>query len=164
MSGIDFFSEEYKKEEPRTDKLFGVSDDGLLAYSTKDMTACGVKVKNPQTRSVQCTPVDHNIVVKKNGNEISQCDAMLYVEANQEVDFIELKDKDRTHSSAIIDQLKSTISLFAANHDLSQFTVKRAYGINKKHPRFQYSKKDDMKQFRKDTTFALYLGGDIHIK
>lgn len=164
MSSIDFFSDTYKKEEPRTDKLFGISDNGLLAYSTNNLDDCGVLVNNPEARVVQCTPVDHNIVAQQNGDEVSQCDAMLTVEVNKEIDFIELKKTRDSWIPEVVQQLKSTILLFTANHDINQFQEKRAYGINKKHPQFHFSCKDTMKKFRNETKFRLHIGGHIHIK
>lgn len=78
MPPINFFDEQYICEPPRTDQIFGLCDHGALAYSdTTNNYTWIAKVINPDLLEVLFTPIDHNIVVFDNGNELSQCDGML---------------------------------------------------------------------------------------
>lgn len=78
MSPINFFDEKYIRENSRTDHIFGLCDYGTLAYSdTTNNHAWIAKVINSDHLEVLFTPIDHNIVVYDNGNEMSQCDGML---------------------------------------------------------------------------------------
>ena len=92
MSSINYFHIQYKREEPRTDILFGINDNGVLAYTTSSDESGIMEVTNKSSHSIQFTPVDHNIIVIENGNERSQCDGMLHIEVTKELIFIEMKD------------------------------------------------------------------------
>lgn len=165
MSPINFFDEKYIRENSRTDHIFGLCDHGTLAYSdTTNNHAWIAKVINPNHLEVLFTPIDHNIVIYVNGNELSQCDGMLTYNANSSIIFIELKTSPKEWIQDAIDQLKSTIVIFKENHSLEAFDIKHAYAVNRKHPNFHFSKKGEMSAFKYETGFHLYIQAEIKIK
>ena len=165
MCEINFFDNIYKKEEYRKNTKFGICDNGNLAYSDIDNRSTWIAtVLNNEAKEVLFTPVDHNIIVQKVGNEMSQCDGMLTIENNEGLIFVELKTGQRNWVSDAISQLKSTIYLFKKNHPIDIYTVKIAYAVNKSHPSFQFSKKNKMQTFRYETGFRLLIQADIKIQ
>lgn len=164
MSDLDFFDACYKKEEPRSEAAFGIGDEERLAFTTLEAEKQVALVENRAERLIQFTPVDHNIVIKINNDEVSMCDGMLTIEETQGLIFVELKEGARSWLTDAMEQLKSTISYFKANHELSSFNKPMAYAINKQHPSFQSSKKDVMTAFRHETGFRLSTDRKIVIK
>ena len=111
-------------------------------------------------------PVDKNIIwFKENGvDKESSCDGMILVEQNEMIVFVELKDISTGGGfSKAIDQLKTTIECFLANHRFEDFKVRRAYASNRHHPYFHYSKKDEIEEFRKRLHFSLYPEATIRL-
>lgn len=164
MPSINYFHPQYKREEPRADVTFGISDNGTLAYTTSLDENVITEVTNNNCRNIQFTPIDHNIIIIENGNERSQCDGMLYVEATKELIFIEMKDSNKNWINEAIEQLKSTITHFSSNHIVTDFKKRNAYAANKQHPFFQYSKKELAEVFRNQTKFRLNITNKIVIK
>lgn len=164
MSTINFFSKQYKREEPRNDSEFGVGDDGILAFTTSDKDKRVAIVNNSVPRSVQFTPIDHNIVILENGNERSMCDGMLYVSGTRELIFVELKTASKDWLADAISQLKSTIAIFGQNHILTDYGKCSAYAANQRHPFFNSSKRDECTHFRSETQFRLNITNRIIIK
>ncbi|MBP3669025.1 MAG: hypothetical protein J6J26_05590 [Bacteroides sp.] len=164
MSSINYFHIQYKREEPRTDILFGINDNGVLAYTTSSDESGIMEVTNKSSHSIQFTPVDHNIIVIENGNERSQCDGMLHIEVTKELIFIEMKDCSKDWISEAVNQLKSTIAHFSSNHVITDFNKRSAYAGNKQHPFFQHSKKELAETFRNQTKFRLNITNKVTIK
>lgn len=165
MPQLNFFDARYIRESLRTNQIYGLCDNGNLAYSdTTNHNLWIAKVSNPNAIEVLFTPVDHNIVVYNNGNELSQCDGMLTYNQNENIFFVELKTGAKNWIQDAIDQLKSTISIFKQNHLITDYKRKYAYAANKKYPNFNYSKKGEMSAFKYETGFHLYIQTDIIIK
>lgn len=164
MSSINYFDEKKYKHEKRTDISFGIGDDGKLAFTTLKESETIAKVTNKFNRCVQFTPIDHNIKIIVNGNERSQCDGMLYIEVTKELVFVELKTGDKNWVADAIAQLESTIANFSANHVISDYKYRSAYAANRKHPYFQYSKKEEIETFRTHTRFRLNITNTIILK
>ena len=163
---IDFFASAYITESARTDALFGICDDTHLAYSTisGNPDEWGAIVSNPKNMMTQFVPIDHNIIVHDdNGNEISQCDGMLYTQGKEWIAFVELKDVRKGWKRKPYEQLESTISLFLDNHDYRIFTKRYAYAVNKRHPHFAFSHKDEMQHFYQQYKFRLLYQRNIDI-
>ena len=160
---IDFFDSKYLTEPARADSQFGICDNGRLAYTTTqgDTAKWIAVVSNEDQRTLQFVPVDHNIVVyNAKGEEMSQCDGMLYAEGNLWLVFVELKDKTRLRYKPY-EQLESTIQLFLANHDYKLFSKRFAYAVNRKHPQFAHSRKDEMQTFYNRYKFRLLFQRNI---
>ncbi len=165
MCRIDFFEEKYKQEDYRNDGKFGLCDNGELAYSDiSDNKNWIATVVNSERKDILFTPVDKNIVAKKNGDERSQCDGMLTLRDGGTLIFVELKSKEKAWISKAINQLKSTIVIFKENHDVDLYRQKVAYAANNKKPNFQHSKKNTMLEFREETGFRLLIEAKIIIK
>ena len=163
---INFFDSKYLTEPARTDSEFGICDNGRLAFTTKqgDPVKWIALVSNEKQNTLQFVPVDHNIVVYNiKGEEISQCDGMLYAEGNLWLAFVELKDKTRLRHKPY-EQLESTIQLFLANHDYKLFRKRFVYAVNRKHPQFAHSRKDEMQTFHDKYKFRLLYQRDIVVK
>jgi hypothetical protein len=157
------------KEPSRTDPLFGICDDqnGRKAYTdnaTKNKWIA--TVKNEQFTEVSFTPIDHCILILKEGtnDQESTCDGMLTFQNS--LYLVELKEKEK-HSwkSEAISQLKNTIKLLYASHDLTPFKYKKAYACNKKHPSFIVLDSETRKEFFKKTNgFRIEAQAEITIK
>ena len=163
---INFFDSKYLTEPARTDSEFGICDNGRLAFTTTqgDPVKWIALVSNEKQNTLQFVPVDHNIVVYNfKGEEISQCDGMLYAEGNLWLAFVELKDKTRLRHKPY-EQLESTIQLFLANHDYKLFRKRFVYAVNRKHPQFAHSRKDEMQIFHDKYKFRLLYQRDIVVK
>lgn len=169
MEHVDFFSPVYYCEQ-LNDKRFGINDGAeqgnkdLKAYTTtrnpNEWNAC---VENPSEETVVFQPLDHNIVLHPTPDTTySLCDAMLYI-SHDTLILIELKAKDKNWIADNIKQLKSTISLFAQEHNLASFPNRIAYAANKRHPQFHYSHKSEMQDFYNRTEFRLLIQNKITI-
>ena len=165
MTPIDFFSDQYLTEAPRTDTVFGIIDDGIRAFTTiNDPTQWMATVSNSNNSVLQFVPVDHNIIVTDaDGNEQSMCDGMLHAD-NRWLAFIELKDQLKGWIPDAIDQLMSTIDTFCKYHNPGLFQHRRAYACNRHRPRFASSHKSAMQHFYNQTGFRLIIGGEINVK
>lgn len=165
---INFFDATYNTEVPRKDSSFGVCDNGRLAYTTVDGDEddWGGVVRNVNELELQFVPVDHNIVVRnKDGQEISQCDGMLYSTNNAIwLGFLELKDVRKRLGSKASEQLASTIQLFLDNPDHRAYRKRYAYVVNKSHPVFAASRKQEMQDFYNKYKFRLLYLREIIIK
>lgn len=161
---MNFFSPSHTHEQPRTEVTFGLIDDGVMTKSTilasdKWMAT----VNNPQQRSVVVTPIDHNIIVTdNNGNEISQCDAMINSE-NYFLSFVELKVRDKQWIEKAISQLESTVEIFHRHHDYHDFRHRRAYACNPRRPHFSSSHKELAQRFYSRHHFRLHIEATITI-
>ena len=122
-------------------------------------------VVNSKSSEIQFVAVDHNIIIKDSYGDIqSQCDGILY-SAKEWLAFVELKDiGKRPWILPAVGQLKSTISFFKANHNYKQFKQRFAYAANKQHPKFQFSKKELMLEFFRETKFRLLIQKEITVK
>lgn len=165
MARLNFFDSEYRLEESRTDDEFGLVDpgNGQPACTTDVPDQYQAVVLNPQRRTLQFVPIDHNMVIRRpNGDLESTCDGMIYVD-NEYLSFVELKDKNQGWASEAEGQLRTTIALFKANHDDSRIRQRRAYAVNVRHPFFHPSFKQVMQQFKSQTGFILRFEREIAV-
>lgn len=158
---IDFFALEHITEPPRRDALYGITDGKPAATTTAgNPDQWGAIVDNKEQLSVNFVAVDHNIELRdERGNLASLCDAMLWREGW--VCFVELKDRGKAWIQEAKDQLESTISLFKANHDWLRYTSREAYACNRRHGLYNYSKKEQMAAFHRQTGFRLIIANTI---
>ena len=167
MPEIDFFNPKYQKELSRQDECFGIIEDGVLAHSVteQDITKdrWDVTVNNHNKKGCVFTPIDHNIVVKDNDMEISQCDGMLRTTDNKYLIFIEVKSQRHNADSEALKQLASTIKIFIDNHSVKDWKTCRAYIVNKQHPIFYYSNKTTYQDFYKRTGFRIFKSEIVEI-
>ena len=164
MCKVNFFEDKYIREVYKNDLEFGLCDDGSLAYSNiSDQDSWIATVINNEKKDILFTPVDHNIIVKVDGDELSQCDGMLTLKEGHKLIFVELKIGQKGWIQEALEQLKSTICLFKKNHSIDIYSLRLAYAVNRRHPSFQYSKKNDMLEFKNETGFRLLIQANINI-
>ena len=165
MAKINFFDVSFQTEAARNDSEFGIYDPGnnQPALTTQDVSLYQAVVKNPQSHTLQFVAVDHNMDIQRpNGDTESTCDGMMY-DDHQYISFVELKDKDHGWASEAVEQLKTTIGIFAANHRIDDFQRHFAYAVNVQHPAFNRSFKQVMQQFKAETKFVLRFGTIINV-
>ena len=165
MANINFFDKAYLTEAARTDVEFGICDPGNAQpeFTTIDSPLYQAKVNNPTAQILQFVPIDHNFNIRRaNGDLESTCDGMLYNDTTY-LAFIELKDKESGWASEAVEQLRTTIVYFAANHNRDDFKRRYAYAANVKHPNFHKSFKEVMQQFFAETKFILRFGTVVNV-
>lgn len=165
MATINFFDKKYLTEPARSDAEFGICDPGNAqpAFTTTDPQLYQAKVNNKEGQTLQFVPIDHNLnICRANGDLESTCDGMLYNDTPY-LAFIELKDKEAGWASEAVEQLRTTIGIFCANHNMNDFRRRFAYAANVKHPNFHKSFKEVMQQFTADTKFILRFGTIVNV-
>ena len=165
---IDFFETDCK-ESARTDVLFGICDDqdGTKAYTNVLDTNIWITTVNNNSRiKVAFTAIDNCITILKEGtkDKESSCDGMLTF--NNSIFLVELK-KQGTGGwlPKAIGQLKNTIKLINANHNLKEFRYKKAYACNRKHPTFTTIDNELSRKFFRETNgFRIDAQAEIIVK
>jgi hypothetical protein len=121
-------------------------------------------VENNQEIEVIFTAIDNCIeILRSDGTMDNRCDGMLTY--NNHIIFVELKEKNFRNNWVAKGekQLKNTISVFIANHDLAIYKSKKAYIANNKKPNFQSSQMGRMARFEAETDFRLIIRNTIEI-
>jgi len=122
-------------------------------------------VENNQEIEVIFTAIDNCIeILRSDGTMDNRCDGMLTY--NNHLIFVELKTRKSENSKWVgkgEEQLKNTINVFIANHDLAIYKSKKAYIANNKKPNFQSSQITRMDKFKDETGFRLIIQNTIEI-
>ena len=121
-------------------------------------------VENNQEIEVIFTAIDNCIeILRSDGTMDNRCDGMLTY--NNHLIFVELKEKNYGNNWVVKGekQLKNTINVFIANHDLEIYKSKKAYIANNKKPTFQSSQITRMDKFKDETGFRLIIQNTIEI-
>jgi hypothetical protein len=122
-------------------------------------------VENNQEIEVIFTAIDNCIeILRSNGEKENRCDGMLTY--NNHIIFVELKTRKSENSKWVgkgEEQLKNTINVFIANHDLAIYKSKKAYIANNKKPNFQSSQMERMDKFKDEIGFRLIIQNTIEI-
>ena len=117
---------------------FGICDgeNDTKAFVTTDTELKWIcTVVNQQAMDVEFRAIDYCVIIlRKDGNQERICDAMLTY--NDNIVFIELKEKVKSWMEDGIDQIQKTLPYFTANHNLAEFRHKRAFVANRRHPDF----------------------------
>ncbi|MBD2445463.1 hypothetical protein H6G25_20270 [Dolichospermum sp. FACHB-1091] len=149
---------------------FGLCDDPNKdkdpAYiDTVDCSKWIAIVENNQEIEVIFTAIDNCIeIFRSNGERENRCEGMLTY--NNHIIFVELKTKKSKNSDWCREgenQLRKTISVFIANHDLAIYKSKKAYIANNKKPNFQSSQSERMARFEAETGFRLIIQNAIKV-
>jgi hypothetical protein len=146
---------------------FGLCDDPNEdpAYiDTDDCSKWIAIVENNQEIEVIFTAIDNCIeILRSDGTMDNRCDGMLTY--NNHLIFVELKEKNYRNNWVVKGekQLKNTINVFIANHDLEIYKSKKAYIANNKKPTFQSSQITRMDKFKDETGFRLIIQNTIEI-
>ena len=148
---------------------FGLCDDPNKdkdpAYiDTVDCSKWIAIVENNQEIEVIFTAIDNCIeIFRSNGERENRCEGMLTY--NNHIIFVELKERNFRNKwvGKGEEQLKNTINVFIANHDLAIYKSKKAYIANNKKPNFQSSQITRMDKFKDETGFRLIIQNTIEI-
>jgi hypothetical protein len=168
MTKVDFFRE----EETIHSSHFGICDNEDEKVKTPAFVDCDIKneaswtanVLNHTGDHISFIAVDNKIeILREDGSMENRCDAMLHNVEN--IIFVELKiQRLNWIKHAVEEQLQTTIQIFKENNDIKKFRHRLAYVCNRKHPRFCYSNKQLMQQFRDRNDVRLIISRDIVIK
>jgi hypothetical protein len=148
---------------------FGLCDDPNKdkdpAYiDTDDCSKWIAIVENNQKIEVIFTAIDNCIeILRSDGTMDNRCDGMLTY--NKHIIFVELKERNFRNSWVVKGekQLKNTINVFIANHDLAIYKFKIAHIANNKQPDFQSSQMIRMERFKNETGFRLIIQNTIKV-
>ena len=146
---------------------FGLCDDPNEDPAYIDIDDCSkwiAIVENNQEIEVIFTAIDNCIeILRSDGTMENRCDGMLTY--NNHLIFVELKEKNYRNNWVVKGekQLKNTINVFIANHDLEIYKSKKAYIANNKKPNFQSSQSERMDKFKDETGFRLIIQNTIEI-
>ena len=158
---INFFDANYQSQTNQY--KFRLCDDPNEdpAYIDTDIDDCSkwiATVENNQEIEVIFTAIDNCIeILRSDGTMDNRCDGMLTY--NNHLIFVELKEKNYRNNWVVKGekQLKNTINVFIANHDLE------IYKSNNKKPNFQSSQITRMDKFKDETGFRLIIQNTIEI-
>ena len=148
---------------------FGLCDDrppleNSAYIDTDDCSKWIAIVENNQEIEVIFTAIDNCIeILRSDGTMDNRCDGMLTY--NNHIIFVELKERNFRNKwvGKGEEQLKNTINVFIANHDLAIYKSKKAYIANNKKPNFQSSQITRMDKFKDETGFRLIIQNTIEI-
>lgn len=165
---MDFFSSKYDREPVRIDALFGIVDREGEPYArtTTDHAddPWDAVVNNQSNKNLHFIPIDKNIVKREKGNKKKSCDGMLYKIDNSFLAFIEIKNRKKSDFKHAKEQLASTINEFVSSHDPKVFRKREAYVADHRHPKFQFSHKAEMNEFRTKFGFRLLYQNTIEVE
>jgi hypothetical protein len=159
---MDFFDTTCQ-EPPISDSLFGICDDadGTKAYTDRNNPDSWVAiVKNNRNVVLTFTAIDNCVILGNQEPDRGRCDGMLT--SIEHLFFVELKDKKRTRSGQIVEQLESTIKFFLENHDASVYKHKKAFACNK-NCKFQTVENEISKYFFNTYKFRIDIQSTILI-
>ncbi|RPD49867.1 hypothetical protein DNI29_03455 [Hymenobacter sediminis] len=145
---------------------FGLCDDPHVAGQPKkrayvdehDSEKWIARVINHPRYEVTFKGVDNCIIVERpaTGQQVekeSSCDGILLYEEN--IIFVELKDKKRDWLKGAVEQVQATITAFKVSHDIENYKMRRAYVVNKAQPQFNAGRNQRANSFFAETGIVL---------
>lgn len=170
MQQVDFFDSRWHTENTSVSLFFiydrgGTGDLAQLSIDAKDQST-SVNVHNPSAKDVMFLPVDHNLDIRKEGsNDMdSTCDYLLTAGGKELIVFGEIKTGRKGWAGDGMKQIKHTIDIFRANHDLSEWSQCRSYVSNYRHWRSRSSTRCVEETFKAETGgLRLYIQNDVNL-
>lgn len=153
---------------------FGICDDAPSlkksepAYINESNDEAWIAVvENEQQFGVTFTAIDNCIETKRaDGNMDKRCDGMLTY--NSTVIFVELKERGGSSGNAWIkegdEQLRASICYFKATGREKNYTAKKAFIANNKHPEFKETQMVRMDKFLSETGYILRIENKIKLE
>ena len=167
---IDFFTQGQKGTSEK--ELLGICDDTIErnkkpAYiDESNQNKWIAEVHNRNKKSIDFYAIDCCITwYLENGDFANACDGMLAYNENQNIIFVELKNRNPENKQWRIKaekQLKSTIECFQNNHDTDGVLIK-AYVCNKQ-ALFDEGVEEYLEKFKDDTGVTLRVFREIEIQ
>ena len=147
---------------------FGICDDipGHRAYiDAADNTKWIAIVNNSNEYDVTFTAIDNCIsILRPDGTMDSRCDGMLtFINT---IIFVELKERTVANKVWVAkgeSQLRNMITKFSANHNISLYSIRKAYVANSMKPLFQVGQQARMQKFLDDTGVTLIIQNVIDL-
>lgn len=170
MQQVNFFDPQWHADNTDSVLFFiydrgGIGDLAQLSIDAKEQPT-SVNVHNPSEKTVLFLPVDHNIDIRKDGsNDLdSTCDYLLTVDGKDLIVFGEIKTGRKGWAGDGMRQIKHTIDIFRANHDLSEWKQCRAYVSNYRYWRSRSSTRCVEETFKADTGgLRLFIQNDVNL-
>lgn len=163
---INFFAQECQATTNAAN--FGLCDDDnrSSAYISLNENAHKwiARIINEHTKEIVFTAIDNCIPIYKNDDNTemeSRIDGMLTYD--NEIVFVELKDRRANWIQDGIEQIRNTIIIFSKNHSLETYDKRRAFLANRQKPQFQYSQKQKMQEFKNELGVRLIIHNEILI-
>lgn len=153
---VNFFQNACKTSSDKN--IFGICDDSpnSPAYIDENTRSKWIAiVSNPQNKRADFYAIDNCVeILKPNGDLESRCDGLL--KENQNLIFIELKEREsKGWFGKGSKQLKTTIDVFLANYNASNFNSIEAYVCNSLKPRSNPARASSIQKFYDETGFIL---------
>jgi hypothetical protein len=149
-------------------KLFGLCDDPPPAknpaYIDENNGSKWIAVVvNEYRYDITFTAIDNCIkIIREDRKPAKRCNGVLSY--NSTITFVELKERGAVGNEWVEDgekQLRSTLSYFEKEDLAKNFTKKKAYIANNRHPKFKDSQTRRMNQFFEDTGYVLRIENRI---
>jgi hypothetical protein len=166
---VDFFAQ--GQHTSIENEMFGICEDSCKgrkspAYINLDDESKWIaEVHNSSRKLVDFYALDGCVRwMLPNGNEAKVCDGMLSYDLQQNIVFVELKDRKTQNKYWRIkaeEQLKSTIDFFCNCHDTNNMCIK-AYICNKQEL-FEAGQEEYLERFKDDTGVTLRVFREIDI-
>ncbi|MDR1938346.1 MAG: hypothetical protein LBQ73_07600 [Tannerellaceae bacterium] len=148
--------------------LFGLCDDPPPAYIDEANPSQWIaEVSNKNTYPVDFIAIDNCDEFdfrREDGTKDKRCDGVLTYDAT--LIFVELKQrKGKKEGNKWIregeEQLRSTINYFEKTPEAKNYTTKKAYIANSKHPEFNRGRQEKLNNFLKETGYVLRIENKI---
>lgn len=169
MRSVDFFDPQWYAEHT-SERLFFIYDkeDGSCAKLSTDEAdqSTSVNVHNPSIKDILFLPVDHNLNIRKENSDDwdSTCDYLLTVNEKEHLIFGEIKTGRKGWASEGMKQVKHTVEVFRANHDIALWNHCRAYVSNWRKWNARTSTRCVEEAFKAETGgLRLYIKNDVSI-
>lgn len=169
MRSVDFFAPQWYAEHT-SERLFFIYDkeDGSCAkLSTNEADqSTSVNVHNPSVKDILFLPVDHNLNIRKEGLDDldSTCDYLLTVNEKEHLIFGAIKTGRKGWASEGMKQVKHTVEVFRAYHDIAHWNNCRAYVSNWRKWNARTSTRCVEEAFKAETGgLRLYIKNDVNI-
>ena len=156
---VDFFE---FAERVKPVKEFGLKDipPASINYEENQKDSWNAIVECNNRDDYFFSPLDKKIkILDELGNEESLCECLLNTEKT--IAFIELKAREKKYTQKAITQIENTLLLYKQNHNLNDFTFKKAYICNRKHPYYNESRNSVCSDFSKRNKVSLHIGINI---
>lgn len=153
---IDFFPERCKTES--NDLEFGLCDDtpNSPAYiDERDRSKWIGIVKNPGKKEAEFYAIDNCVdILRADGSQESRCDGVLKESTN--LIFVELKERgSKGWFGDGRKQLTTTINIFKANYNTSDYSSITAHVCNSLRPASNSGRAVSIQMFKDDTGYVL---------
>jgi len=168
MQIVDFFDVHWCSYT-KCDNLFFIFDkqdnSPVLVSSDNNIQSISVNIRNDSMKTCWILPVDHNLVIKKDGSndDESTCDYLMTVNKNEQLLFGEIKTGRKGWEADGINQLKKTICIFKANHNVDNWAIQKAYVSNYRRWNARQSTMSKQEKFKDEIGIRLYIKNEVDI-